>query len=111
VFTNLINNSIKYSGGNKQLRVSFDIDDNKENFVVSVKDNGIGIKDKYIDHIFDRFYRAGVSDGTNRTIEGRGLGLTLCREIITAHQGEIFAESVYGSGSTFTFIIPLFKEG
>ncbi|MBR6799901.1 MAG: PAS domain S-box protein [Firmicutes bacterium] len=111
VFSNLVNNSIKYSMNTKKLWLDFEIDDNEENFVVSVKDSGIGIKDQHISHIFDRFYRADVKDNTLHTIEGRGLGLTLCKEIINAHQGEIFAESTYGTGSTFTFIIPIFKEG
>ena len=111
VFSNLVNNSIKYSMNTKKLWLDFEIDDNEENFMVSVKDSGIGIKDQHISHIFDRFYRADVKDNTLHTIEGRGLGLTLCKEIINAHQGEIFAESTYGTGSTFTFIIPIFKEG
>lgn len=111
VFSNLVNNSIKYSTNTKKLWLDFEIDDNEENFVVSVKDSGIGIKDQHISHIFDRFYRADTKDNTLHTIEGRGLGLTLCKEIINAHQGEIFAESTYGTGSTFTFIIPIFKEG
>ncbi len=111
VFSNLVNNSIKYSTNTKKLWLDFEIDDNEENFVVSVKDSGIGIKDQHISHIFDRFYRADAKDNTLHTIEGRGLGLTLCKEIINAHQGEIFAESTYGTGSTFTFIIPIFKEG
>ncbi len=111
VFSNLINNSIKYSDTVKNLWVTFGIDDNEENFVVSVRDEGIGIKAKHLPHIFDRFYRADTRENTEHTIGGRGLGLTLCREIIKAHQGEMFAESTYGSGSTFTFIIPIFKEG
>lgn len=111
VFSNLINNAIKYSSTVKALQLSFEIDDNEENFVVAVKDSGIGIKDQYISHIFDRFYRADAKDGNKTTIEGRGLGLTLSREIILAHQGEIFAESTFGLGSTFTFIIPIYKEG
>ena len=111
VFSNLVNNSIKYSKEAGKLWISFETDDNEENFVVSVKDNGIGIKDQHISHIFDRFYRADIKDSGHHTIEGRGLGLTLCKEIINSHQGEIFAESTYGSGSTFTFIIPIFKEG
>ncbi len=111
VFSNLINNSIKYSDTAKNLWVTFGIDDNEENFVVSVRDEGIGIKAKHLPHIFDRFYRADTRENTEHTIGGRGLGLTLCREIIKAHQGEMFAESTYGSGSTFTFIIPIFKEG
>lgn len=110
VFNNLVTNSIKYSGSNKNMIFLFEIDNNNENFIVSVKDSGIGISDRHISHIFDRFYRVSRNDTGLDNIEGRGLGLTICKEIITAHQGEIYAESVYGEGSTFTFYIPLFKE-
>ena len=66
----------------------------------------MGIPDKDIPHIFDRFYR---SDNNELRTEGRGLGLTLCKEIMIAHQGDIYAESIYGEGSKFTFIIPLYE--
>ncbi len=108
VFSNLLINAVKYSKHVKELDITFKIDDTVENFLVSVHDRGIGIDEQHISHVFDRFYRSGAGD--NNEIEGRGLGLTLCKEIITAHQGNIYAESVYGKGSTFTFIIPLYKE-
>lgn len=110
VFSNLITNAIKYSQEEKFISLEFKIDDAQENFVISVKDHGIGIKEEHVPHIFDRFYRAGKNDSSQLNIEGRGLGLTLCKEIMTAHQGDIYAESTYGFGSTFTFIIPLYKE-
>lgn len=110
VFNNLVTNSMKYSGEDRNLIFTFDIDNSNENFIVSVQDSGIGIKDEDISHIFDRFYRASHDDGNAASIGGRGLGLTICKEIVTAHQGDIYAESTYGSGSTFTFYIPLFKE-
>lgn len=68
VFSNLINNSIKYSETAKNLWITFDIDDKEESFVVSVKDNGIGIRDKHLPHIFERFYRADANENTNNTI-------------------------------------------
>lgn len=110
VFSNLITNAIKYSQEEKSIFMEFKIDETQENFVISVKDHGIGIKEEHVPHIFDRFYRAGKNDSSQLNIEGRGLGLTLCKEIMTAHQGDIYAESTYGCGSTFTFIIPLYKE-
>lgn len=70
VFSNLINNSIKYSDTVKNLWVTFGIDDNEENFVVSVRDEGIGIKAKHLPHIFDRFYRADTRENTEHTIGG-----------------------------------------
>ena len=108
VFSNLVSNAIKYSNKEKNLIFKFKIDEAEENFLVSVEDTGIGIKDENIPHIFDRFFRA--KDNNKTSAEGRGLGLTLCKDIMLAHQGDIFAESIYGYGSTFIFIIPLYKE-
>lgn len=111
VFSNLITNAIKYSDSRKELHITFKIDGAAENFIVAVADRGIGIREAQLAHVFDQFYRAENSqkDGQSR-IEGRGLGLTLCKEILLAHQGDIYAESIFGEGSTFTFIIPLYKE-
>lgn len=106
VFMNLLSNAMKYSDEKKKIVVSFSIDEAMANYVVSVKDSGIGIKAEDIPFVFDRFYRAEYNKGR----EGRGLGLTLCREIIGRHQGNIYVDSVFGEGSTFTFIIPLHKE-
>ena len=111
VFSNLVTNAIKYSPDSKELQVTLEVDAAGENFLVSVTDSGMGIKEAQLPHIFDQFYRAGNSRGSaDSRIEGRGLGLTLCKEIMLAHQGDIYAESTYGEGSTFTFIIPLYKE-
>lgn len=111
VFSNLITNAIKYSDKRREMHITFKVDDAAENFIVSVADKGMGIRESQLAHVFDQFYRAenNQKDGQTR-IEGRGLGLTLCREIMLAHQGDIYAESTFGEGSTFTFIIPLYKE-
>ncbi len=108
VISNLISNAIKYSGKSRFLQLKLVIDDREEFFMVSVKDHGVGIKDAQMSYIFDRFYRVGY----NREVDasGHGLGLTLSKEIIEAHRGEIYVESEYGYGSTFTFTIPLYKE-
>lgn len=108
VFSNLITNAIKYSYDEKKIFLKFSIDEREENYVVSVEDKGMGIKENNLPYVFDRFYRE--SDSKHQHVEGRGLGLTLCKEIITAHHGDIYVESKYGFGSTFTFIIPLYKE-
>lgn len=109
VFANLISNAIKYSGDSRRLHLTFTVDEPSGIFRVSVRDEGIGIRDSQLPHIFDRFYRVGYN--SNVDAAGRGLGLTLSKEIIEAHQGEIYAESEFGSGSTFTFTIPLYQEG
>ena len=108
VFSNLLTNAVKYSGSSRNIWIRFDIDQRKENFLVFVRDEGIGIRDTQISHVFDRFYRVDYNNSAE--YGGRGLGLTLSKEIIEAHQGEIYAESVYGEGSTFSFTIPLYQE-
>jgi signal transduction histidine kinase len=73
--------------------------------VVSVKDEGIGIKASEIDRVFDRYYR--VENRDLRHISGFGIGLYLSAEIIKRHDGKIWAESESGKGSTFYFKLPL----
>ncbi len=108
VFSNIIVNALKYSADHKKIIVTFDLDYSEENFVVSVRDYGIGIPPDKLPYIFNRFYR----DNNNApTIHGRGLGLTICKEIIIAHGGKIAAVSNPDFiGSKFTFTIPLYKE-
>jgi len=100
VVTNYLSNCIKYSNGNTdvQLHISY----NDESITVSVKDNGLGISPKQLPYIFDRFFRAEKT----KNLEGIGLGLFLCRQIIHAHRGKVWAESEEGEGSTFYFSIP-----
>ena len=109
VLSNLLNNAVKYSGESRRIHLKFALDEREEYFIVYVRDEGIGIPETQISHIFDRFYRVGYNGGVDT--EGRGLGLTLSKEIIEAHQGEIYAESIRGQGSTFSFMIPLYMEG
>lgn len=108
VISNLISNAIKYSADSRRLYLTFSIDDRAELFMASVRDEGVGIKDAQLSHIFDRFYRVGYNKDVDAS--GHGLGLTLSKEIIEAHRGEIYVESEYGSGSNFTFTVPLYKE-
>jgi signal transduction histidine kinase len=71
---------------------------------VSVKDNGTGMSPECVERLFkvgESFSKHGTDDE-----KGSGLGLILCKEFIDRHQGKIFAESVEGNGSTFTFVIP-----
>ncbi len=110
VFSNLLANSVKYSVHEKEMFWKFKVDDKEENFIVSVSDKGIGIKDSSLPHIFEKFYRANTDKNGELSASGRGLGLPLCKEIISAHQGNIYVESEYEKGTTFTFIIPVLKE-
>jgi len=75
---------------------------------VEIADTGIGIPEKDLELIFERFHR---SDDTHMTgIEGTGLGLAIARDIVAHHGGTIWATSDHGKGSVFTFTLPLVVE-
>jgi signal transduction histidine kinase len=74
---------------------------------ITVQDFGIGIRKEDLERVFERFFRGG--DELTRTIKGSGLGLTLVKEIIEAHNGTVHAESEPGRGSTFFIKLPLPK--
>ena len=101
VVTNYLSNGIKYSNGNTDVVLTI-YHDNKT-ITVSVKDEGLGISNKQLPYIFERFFRAEKT----KNLEGIGLGLYLCRQIIYAHNGQVWAESEEGKGSTFYFSIPM----
>ncbi|MGI8858059.1 MAG: PAS domain-containing protein [Thermomicrobiales bacterium] len=107
VLINLISNAITYSpeGGDIGVRVWTE----GASALVSVNDHGIGISQEDLPHLFDRFYRAQKADIIRSG--GMGLGLYICQEIVTRHGGTIHVESTEGAGSTFTFTVPLAREG
>lgn len=103
VISNLISNAVKYSPRGKQIDIKCNVRDKM--VIVSVKDEGMGIKLHDLDKIFDRYYR--VETHHTRHISGFGIGLYLSAEIIKGHGGEIWAESESGKGSTFYFSLPI----
>jgi two-component system CheB/CheR fusion protein len=103
---NLINNAFKYSEAGKPVDVSVERIGNEA--MISVKDEGRGIDQEQQTHIFDRFYRVHPSNHTN--VEGLGLGLYICHEIVTKLGGRIWLESEPGQGSTFYVSLPLEEE-
>ena len=103
VLENLIGNAIKFTSPGGQITVGAST--RGEDLLIWVKDTGAGIAPEHMPHIFDRFYQASKSDR-----HGTGLGLTICRGIVEAHNGRIWAESVPGDGTTMNFTIP-FKPG
>ncbi len=103
VVSNLISNAIKYSPKDTLIKIDSQTLGNK--VIVSVKDEGMGIKPYDLAQIFDRYYRVETND--TRHISGFGIGLYLSAEIIKRHDGEIWAESESGKGSTFYFSLPL----
>ncbi len=105
VVLNLISNAIKFTDKGDEILVTV-VD--KGAFVdISVQDNGIGIENKYLDMIFDRFKQ--VDKSLSRNAEGTGIGLSLVKSIVELHGGSIHVESEFGKGSKFTVILPSFK--
>jgi len=104
VIVNYLSNAIKYSDGNKEVTLSISHDD--QSVTVAVKDQGLGISKENLPYVFERFFRIKKT----RKIEGIGLGLYLCKQIIRAHKGTVWAESEEKKGSTFYFSIPLNPE-
>lgn len=102
VISNLITNAVKYSPKGKSIKIGSEIRGDK--VVVWVNDEGIGIKPKDLKQIFDRYHRVESDD--TRHISGFGIGLYLSAEIIGRHDGEIWAESEPGKGSSFYFSLP-----
>lgn len=101
VFTNLIINSIKYGKEGGMTKVSFY--DMETEILTEISDNGIGIEDKHLKHVFDRFYR--VDSSRSRKQGGSGLGLSIVKHIIEAHDQNINVRSTYNVGSTFGFTL------
>jgi PAS domain S-box-containing protein len=102
VLTNLVNNAIKFTEkGSICVQIS-----REDNFIkVSVKDSGIGIKDEDMPRMFTRFEQ--LDTGMTRKTGGTGLGLSISKEIIEKHNGKIWAESEFGKGTAFHFILPI----
>ena len=101
VFTNLMDNSIKYGITGGRTKVSFyDMD---ENYLIEISDNGVGIEDNHIPRLFERFYR--VDKHRSRAQGGSGLGLAIVKHIVEAHNQTINVRSAPGVGSTFSFTL------
>ena len=101
MIANLMDNAIKHTSRNGSVELTVHTVDEKS-VAVSIKDTGIGISEKDLPHIFDRFYRGDPS----RTHAGSGLGLSLAQAIAQAHGGKIDVASSPGHGCTFTVILP-----
>lgn len=98
---NIVHNACKFSEDKRaELSMSFE----NRNIIISIKDNGPGIDEKDLQHIFQPFYR---SNRHQSYISGAGLGLSLAQRIIGLHKGNITVESQLGHGTTFTIILPL----
>ncbi|KAF0994894.1 Alkaline phosphatase synthesis sensor protein PhoR [Geobacillus sp. TFV-3] len=103
LFTNLAHNAVKYSpdGGTVAIRLY----EHSGRLCVDVRDEGLGILAEALPHIFEKFYRVDNSD--RRRIGGTGLGLTIVKEIVKAHGGEVDVVSEEKKGRTFTVRFPM----
>jgi len=106
IFINLIDNAIVYNKENGKVWVTVEKLDNL--IVIKVKDTGIGIPEKEIERIFERFYR--VDKGRSRKFGGTGLGLSIVKHIVELYGGKVWVESQEGIGSEFTVTIPIVKK-
>ena len=102
VIDNIITNAIKFSpeGGTITFRTML----RAKRLVIGIKDEGVGIPKSNLKKIFERFYR--VDKARARNIGGTGLGLSIAKEVVSAHGGDIWAESEFGRGTTIYFTIP-----
>lgn len=100
---NLISNALKFtpSGGT----VTVTLSENEKDAVITVSDTGMGIAESELDQLFSRFFRA--STATRNAVPGVGLGLTITKAIVTAHQGEMDVQSQEGVGTQFSMTLPL----
>ena len=105
VIENLLTNSIKYGHEDGKTKITFT--DQGEYLRMEIADNGIGIEDKHIKHLFDRFYR--VDKSRARDYGGSGLGLAIVKHILEAHSSKIEVKSELGKGTSFAFALPKMK--
>lgn len=101
LFQNLLQNAIKYRREEISLKIHVSASQRGDEWVFSVKDNGIGIDAADVEEIFRVFYRGGRVGETS----GNGIGLTICRKVVERHKGKIWVASTPGVGSTFYFTL------
>jgi len=100
VFTNLIDNAIKFTPSQGQISISAEFD---ERYVtIRISNTGDGIPPEHLPHLFERFYKVDRS----RHDQGTGLGLSIVKHIVLAHGGEVYVDSELGEGATFSFTLP-----
>ncbi|WP_455095707.1 sensor histidine kinase [Prevotella koreensis] len=104
VIHNLMDNAVKYKKEGEPLVLEVHTWNADGRLMLSVKDNGIGIKKENLKKVFDKFYR--VHTGNVHNVKGFGLGLAYVKKIVDLHKGEIKVESVYGKGTKFTISLP-----
>ena len=107
VLANLLTNANKYAPEGSAVRLSANRVGDEIEFAVS--DNGPGLGEEELDHVFDRFWRA--QSGETQAVGGTGLGLAIAKSLVDLHGGAISVDSVAGEGATFRFVLPIAKDG
>jgi signal transduction histidine kinase len=110
VINNLLTNSIRHTPANGIISIGIEKKErskyfNKNHILISVSDTGEGIPPEHLPHIFDRFYR--VKSARSRNDGGTGLGLAIASQMVEAHNGKLWVESIVGKGSTFFIALPV----
>jgi len=100
IFTNLLSNAVKYAPDTPLIEVTGEL--KGDITLISIKDQGLGIPEDELSHMFERYFRAKTAQG----IQGTGIGLSVCKEFVEMHGGSIELTSVEGEGSTFTVQLP-----
>jgi signal transduction histidine kinase len=102
VFTNLVGNALKFSPDGGEIELG--VENRGDEILLTCRDTGIGIPDAERERIFEKFYQ--VDSSATRRFGGAGLGLSIVREIVLLHGGQIWVESTPGHGSTFFISLP-----
>lgn len=106
VMVNLIDNAMKYSEERKQVDIRTNMEEGMA--CVEIKDHGMGIPRNQLHKLFDKFFR--VPKGDVHEVQGAGLGLSIVKQIVDAHDGKILVESTLGEGSTFKLLFPIINN-
>ncbi|MFB6373309.1 MAG: sensor histidine kinase, partial [Bradymonadaceae bacterium] len=101
VITNVVDNAIKYSKADEVIRI--EVDDRGETVLLGIEDDGVGMDEETVSHIFDRFFHGHHAGGGPRSM---GLGLYICRQIVEQHDGEITVDSQKGVGTRVEIELP-----
>jgi len=102
LFGNLLSNAVKYQSPDRVLKVGIKVNETEEIITIHITDNGIGIDEQFFEKIFEIFQRLhSMSE-----YEGTGIGLSLCKKIVSMHQGDITVKSTLNEGSCFTVTLP-----
>ena len=107
ILLNLLSNAVKFTHINGLIQVNLSLDKNRDNLIVSVKDDGVAIKKEHSKLIFDRFTQ--TANLINRPCEGSGLGLAIVKSLVTLHKGNIWVNTDFKDGAEIIFTLPLMK--